>query len=81
MNNASPTQIAQFKAVYPQMFPGGNPVPIFTYILPECDPAPCIDSVSSGGVLQFSRKHHGRGNHANRHGPHTGRAKRLAEAH
>ncbi len=35
MNNASPTQIAQFKAVYPQMFPGGNPVPIFTYICPN----------------------------------------------
>ena len=31
MNNASPTQIAQFQAVYPQMFPGGNPVPIFQY--------------------------------------------------
>jgi len=32
MNNASAAQIAQFRAVYPQMFPGGNPVPIFTYI-------------------------------------------------
>lgn len=31
MNNASPAQIAQFRAVYPQMFPGGNPVPIFQY--------------------------------------------------
>jgi prepilin-type N-terminal cleavage/methylation domain-containing protein len=31
MNNASPAQIAQFQAVYPNMFPGGNPVPVFTY--------------------------------------------------
>ncbi len=31
MNNASPSQIAQFQAAYPQMFPGGNPVPAFTY--------------------------------------------------
>lgn len=31
MNNASSAQIAQFQAVYPQMFPGGNPVPIFSY--------------------------------------------------
>lgn len=31
MNNASALQIAQFQASYPQMFPGGNPVPIFTY--------------------------------------------------
>jgi len=32
MNDASAAQIAQFRAVYPQMFPGGQPVPIFTYI-------------------------------------------------
>jgi prepilin-type N-terminal cleavage/methylation domain-containing protein len=31
MNNASAAQIAQFQAVYPQMFPGGIPVPVFTY--------------------------------------------------
>ena len=31
MNNASPAQIAQFQTVYPNMFPGGNPVPIFSY--------------------------------------------------
>jgi prepilin-type N-terminal cleavage/methylation domain-containing protein len=31
MNDASPAQIAQFKAVYPNMFPGGNPVPVFSY--------------------------------------------------
>lgn len=40
MNNASPTQIAQFKAIYPQMFPGGNPVPIFSYICPNATPPP-----------------------------------------
>jgi hypothetical protein len=36
MNNATPAQIATFRATYPAMFPGGNPVPIFTYF---CDPA------------------------------------------
>ncbi|MGB7282812.1 MAG: prepilin-type N-terminal cleavage/methylation domain-containing protein [Candidatus Acidiferrum sp.] len=40
MNNASPAQIAQFRAVYPNMFPGGNPVPIFTYICPNPTPPP-----------------------------------------
>lgn len=34
MNNALPAQIAQFQAVYPAMFPGGQPVPIFNYF---CD--------------------------------------------
>jgi prepilin-type N-terminal cleavage/methylation domain-containing protein len=31
MNNASGSQIAAIQAVYPAVFPGGNPVPIFTY--------------------------------------------------
>lgn len=31
MNNASPAQIAQLKANYPSMFPGGNPQPIFQF--------------------------------------------------
>jgi prepilin-type N-terminal cleavage/methylation domain-containing protein len=31
MNNASSAQIAQFQAFYPQMFPGGNPVPVFSF--------------------------------------------------
>jgi hypothetical protein len=31
MNNASPAQIAQFRAAYPSMFSGGNPVPVFSY--------------------------------------------------
>jgi prepilin-type N-terminal cleavage/methylation domain-containing protein len=42
MNNASAGQIAQIQAAYPGMFPGGAPVPIFSYI---CDstpvPQPC----------------------------------------
>ncbi len=31
MNNATAAQIVQIKAVYPPMFPGGNPVPVFNY--------------------------------------------------
>ncbi|HXJ05730.1 MAG TPA: type II secretion system protein [Candidatus Acidoferrum sp.] len=31
MNNTSAAQIAQFRASYPNMFPGGNPVPVFSY--------------------------------------------------
>jgi prepilin-type N-terminal cleavage/methylation domain-containing protein len=27
----SPAQLAQFRAAYPNMFPGGNPVPVFSY--------------------------------------------------
>jgi prepilin-type N-terminal cleavage/methylation domain-containing protein len=42
VNNATPTQIAQYQASYPTMFPGGVPVPIFSY---TCDsgnvPQPC----------------------------------------
>lgn len=40
MNNASVAQIAQFQAVYPQMFPGGKPVPVFTYFCPNPAPPP-----------------------------------------
>jgi prepilin-type N-terminal cleavage/methylation domain-containing protein len=43
MNNASAAQITAIRAAYPAMFPGANPVPMFTY---TCDvtggnPAPC----------------------------------------
>lgn len=31
MNNATGSQIAAIQAVYPAVFPGGNPVPIFSY--------------------------------------------------
>lgn len=34
VNNASPAQIAQYQLTYPGMFPGGIPVPIFSY---TCD--------------------------------------------
>lgn len=40
MNNASPAQIAQIQAAYPQMFSGGNPVPIFNYTCPNATPPP-----------------------------------------
>lgn len=38
--NSSPVQISDIRNVYPQMFPGGNPVPIFTYICPNATPPP-----------------------------------------
>jgi prepilin-type N-terminal cleavage/methylation domain-containing protein len=42
INNSSPAQIAQYQLSYPGMFPGGVPVPIFSY---TCDtvtvPAAC----------------------------------------
>jgi prepilin-type N-terminal cleavage/methylation domain-containing protein len=47
MNNATAAQIARYQTTYPAMFPGGNPVPIFTYF---CDPpnggaaVPCAGS-------------------------------------
>jgi len=51
MNNATPAQIAQFRALYPTMFPGGIPVPIFRYL---CDDAggmtPCENSGSKSPV-------------------------------
>jgi prepilin-type N-terminal cleavage/methylation domain-containing protein len=34
VNGASPSEIAQINAAYPNMFPGGNTVPVFTYL---CD--------------------------------------------
>lgn len=47
MNNASPSQIAQFRAVYPNMFPGGNAVPIFSYTCyTPYGPQPCISAGS-----------------------------------
>ncbi len=49
MNNASPAQIAQFQAVYPNMFPGGNPVPLFRYTCPNpVAPPATIDCPSAG---------------------------------
>jgi prepilin-type N-terminal cleavage/methylation domain-containing protein len=42
MNNAPAARIAQIRADYPTMFPGGNPVPVFTY--------PTFDAASSALV-------------------------------
>jgi prepilin-type N-terminal cleavage/methylation domain-containing protein len=45
MNDASPAVIAQINALYPNMFPGGAPVPVFTYY---CDtpngPVLCVNA-------------------------------------
>lgn len=49
MNNATPAQIAQFRAVYPQMFPGGVPVPIFNYICPNPTPPPSTITCPAAG--------------------------------
>ena len=51
VNNSSATQIAQYQLTYPNMFPGGTPVPIFSY---TCDtpsatvpqPTACISAGS-----------------------------------
>ena len=49
MNNASAAQIAAIKASYPTMFPGGNPVPVFTYVVdaPIAGVAGCAGAVNS----------------------------------
>jgi prepilin-type N-terminal cleavage/methylation domain-containing protein len=45
MNNASAAQIARFRLTYPQMFPGGNPVPIFSYTCyTPAGPRPCVSA-------------------------------------
>lgn len=46
VNNASAAQIAQYQAAYPGMFPGGTPVPIFSYVcdtptVPQPPPTAC----------------------------------------
>jgi prepilin-type N-terminal cleavage/methylation domain-containing protein len=46
VNNAPSAQIAQYQAIYPGMFPGSNPVPIFSYTCdtptaPQPQPPPC----------------------------------------
>ena len=48
MNNATPAQIAAIQANYPGMFPGGNPVPVFSYTFdPPLGAAGCISALSS----------------------------------
>jgi prepilin-type N-terminal cleavage/methylation domain-containing protein len=39
-NNSSAAQIAQYQAAYPSMFPGGAPVPIFSYTCDNSLPSP-----------------------------------------
>ncbi|MGC2526913.1 MAG: type II secretion system protein [Candidatus Acidiferrum sp.] len=45
----SGAQLAQFRAAYPNMFPGGNPVPIFSYICPNPTPPPASIACSLAG--------------------------------
>jgi hypothetical protein len=40
MNNATAAQMAQLRAVYPNLFPGNNPVPVFTYTCDAPSPNP-----------------------------------------
>lgn len=56
MNDASSSQIAQFRAVYPQMFPGGNPVPVFSYFCysPYGPSQPCPTSGSNNSPLSVT---------------------------
>jgi len=46
MNNAPAAQIAQLQAIYPDMFPTGGPVPIFTYL---CDDSGTVNKCASSG--------------------------------
>jgi hypothetical protein len=45
MNNASAAQITAIRAAYPLMFPGGNPVPMFTF---TCDVVGGIPQACNG---------------------------------
>jgi prepilin-type N-terminal cleavage/methylation domain-containing protein len=47
VNNSSAAQISQFQVNYPSMFPGGNPVPIFSY---TCDTVAAPVSCPSAGT-------------------------------
>lgn len=48
MNNPPPDQMATLQAEYPNMFPGGNPVPVFQYFC-ESNPEPrdCTDPAAN----------------------------------
>ena len=55
MNNASPTQIAQFQATYPSMFPSGNPVPVFSYTCyTPYGPQPCVSAGSYNSPMNVT---------------------------
>jgi hypothetical protein len=55
MNNASGAQIAQINATYPGTFPGGAPVPIFTYYcdVPNSAPALCTGAGANNLVTNI----------------------------
>ena len=49
MNHASPAQMAQINAAYPNMFPGGVEVPVFTYLFDtDYGPLPSSDARTFG---------------------------------
>ena len=55
INNSSAAQIAQYQAVYPGMFPLGNPVPIFSYTcdtpsVPQSQPVSCPAAPASDNI-------------------------------
>lgn len=58
MNNASAADIARIRASYPNLFPGGNPVPLFTYRFenkagcPNQPPAPLPPVVAPPGCIR-----------------------------
>jgi type II secretory pathway pseudopilin PulG len=56
MNQASAAQIAQFQTVYPRMFPGGNPVPVFSYFCYSSfgPPQPCPSAGSYNSPLNVT---------------------------
>lgn len=58
MNNASAAQMAQLQAVYPNLFPGNNPVPIFTYTCDAPNPNPpalCTTLAAPNNTVTYIR--------------------------
>jgi type II secretory pathway pseudopilin PulG len=47
MNNASGAQIGAIQATYPAMFPGGNPMPVFTYSVFDTPSSALVGGCSS----------------------------------
>jgi prepilin-type N-terminal cleavage/methylation domain-containing protein len=50
VNNTCPAQLPACQSAFPNLFPGGNPVPIFSYTcdtptLPQPHPPPCISAL------------------------------------
>jgi type II secretory pathway component PulJ len=58
MNNAPAAQMAQLRAVYPNLFPGNNPVPIFTYTCDAPNPNPpalCTTLAAPNNTVTYIR--------------------------